>query len=423
MNRHFSQAIALSVTTLLLFSGAACSLPFQEKKVSAQDLSAQYVRQATDNGAVTETFKNAMSQFSVSLLQNTLTVDTNNDLVSPLSAAQCLALIANGANGNTLTQLEGLFGGMPIAEFNQASYAYTSSLYTANDCQVNLANSLWIQENTAEILPDFLQTNADWYGAQAYRVPFDQTTLSDINHWCYNKTKGKIDKILDSIDRNTVMYLINALDFDAKWQVKYENSDVSNYTFYNATKNTSTVKMLFSDESCYLEDGEDAIGFAKAYKGGKYSFVGILPNESDGYSADIYEYVNGLTGKRWQEMWNNRKSRSVKAGIPEFTYRTNMMLNDALQALGVTDMFDAAVADFSNMSETDALYCSFIKQKTFIQVDRNGTKAAAITLGGMKGTSIAPNEPIRIVLERPFVYAIVDNANGLPLFLGVVSHL
>ena len=397
------------------FSFSACG--FQEKKVSAEELSAKYARQATDGGEVNDAFKSAMANFSVSLLQKTITKDGNNDLTSPLSAAQCLALIANGANGETLAQLENLFG-LPIDEFNRASYAYVSSLYSGDDCEVNLANSIWIKENSVNVLPEFLQTNADWYGAQAYLAPFDSTTLTDINNWCYNKTKGKIDKILDNVPSDAVMYLINALDFDAKWNVKYEKSDVQDRAFYNDGGSSSTVKMMYSDEHIYLEDGEKAVGFTRPYKGDRYSFVGILPNEG----VDIYDYVENFSGERWNAMWEGRSRRTVKAGLPEFTYKTDMLLNEALQALGVTDMFDRGLADFSNMSDV-GLYCDFVKQKTFIDVSRNGTKAAAITMGGMKDTAIAPEQEVRIILDRPFLYAIVDNANGLPLFIGVVGNL
>ena len=161
------------------------------------------------------------------------------------------------------------------------------------------------------------------------------------------------------------------------------------------------------------------MGFTRPYKGNEYSFMALLPNEG----VDIYDYAAGLTGESWLTLWENSYKRTVKASIPEFTYETELSLNKTLQALGAADMFNPLLADFSNMDETQPIYCDAVKQKTFIQLDRNGTKAAAITIEAPKGTSIAPQEEIYITLDRPFIYAIVDNETHLPLFLGMVTNL
>ena len=416
------KSISLVLSAVFTLSGTSCF--FREKKIVSAELSKDYQRTATDTGAVTDEFKKGMADFSLSLFQKTVTQDKQNDLLSPLSAALCLALINNGAGGNTRAQLEKLFG-METDALNRALYAYTSSLYSSEDCKVSLANSVWIKENTLNVKPDFLQANADWYGAQTYLTPFNRTTLDDINNWCYNHTTGKIEKILDDIPALAVMYLINTVDFDAKWETKYEREDVEQGVFHNQDGTDSDVKMLYSEENRYLMD-EDTLGFTKNYKGSKYSFVGLLPNEG----LDIYEYIESLDGEKWGALWasadprnESYQYREVHARMPEFKYETEMFLNETLQALGVTDMFSPDLADFSGIDETYPLYCDMVKQKTFIQHDRNGTKAAAITIGGMKCMSAAPAEPLYITLDRPFVYAIVDNENKLPLFLGAVTNL
>ena len=421
MRKNTTKMLSLSLSALLLLGSSSC---FMEKKIASAELSKDYARAATNAGEITENFKTNLADFSMSLFKKSVTKNEKNDLVSPLSAALCLALINNGAAGNTRAQLEALFG-METNELNRSLYAYTSSLETSKDCEVHLANSVWFKENALNVKPNFLQSNADWYGAQAYASPFDNSTLQDINNWCHNQTKGKIDKILDNIDANAVMYLINALDFDAKWQTKYERKDVSDQTFYNYNGTESNVKMLHSEESRYLMT-DDCVGFTKAYKGGNYSFVGILPNED----VDVYDYIESLNGEKWNTLWESADSsredyvyREVHARMPEFTYETEFILNEVLQSLGVTDMFSADYADFSNIDDTQPLYCALVKQKTFIQHDRNGTKAAAITIGGMKCMSAAPAEPLYITLDRPFVYAIIDNTHKLPLFLGAVTNL
>ena len=411
MQKRITQFVALTASLLMLGSATACT---PEKKVAAAELSAAYTRQASESGEITGAFKSAMANFSVELFKQTITEDSENEVFSPLSAAMCLALIANGADGETLAQLQALFG-MDIDTLNRSLYAYADSLYTSKDCSVSLANSVWVREGFP-VKADFLQTNADWYGAQAYQAPFDTTTVDDINNWCDNKTNGKIKKVIETINYETVMYLINALDFDAKWNVEYEKTDISDDVFYNYDETQSEVKMLYSSESTYLSD-DDAIGFLRPYKDKKYSFVGLLPNEG----VDVYEYINALDGEAWQALWDSRSYASVQARMPEFKYEADHDLTPILQTLGVTDMF-TKTADFSKMSDVTPLYCGFIKQKVFIQVDREGTKAAAITIGGMDGEGAVSND-IYIVLDRPYVYAIVDNATGLPLFLGAVTNL
>ena len=411
--------LALSVFTLV----SACSC-VQSKQVAAEELSKNYKRVATETVADLTDFEARFTDFSLNLFQKTVTENGQNQLFSPLSAALCLALINNGANGNTRAQLETLFG-MDTDTINRSLYAYTSSLYNGEDCKLNLANSIWLKNDALNVNPEFLQANADWYNAQAYAAPFDQTTVNDINNWCYNHTSGKIDKILNEIPSLAVMYLINAVDFDAKWLDKYERGDIEKGIFQSYSGETRDVTMLYSEESRYFID-ENSVGFTKAYKGGQYHFMALLPDEG----VDIYEYIDSLNAEKWAGLWESADTsredyvyREVHARIPEFKYETELSLKETLQTLGVTDMFSKTEADFSNIDNTQPLYCDVIKQKTLIELDRNGTRAAAITWGGFGAMSAGPSEPLYITLDRPFVYAIIDDAHNLPIFLGAVTDI
>jgi len=413
----------IALSALTLFSASGC-FAFQEKKIASADLGAAYTRTATATMSVTDDFKNNFTDFSLSLFRETLTKDEKNDLLSPLSAALCLALVNNGANGNTRAQIENLFH-MDTDTLNKSLYAYTSGLYSADDCKVNLANSIWLRQNALNVKPSFLQSNADWYGAQAYATPFDASTVKDINNWCYNHTTGKIEKIIDSIPRDTVFYLINALDFDAKWEVKYERKDLLQGTFHNYNGTDKDVTLLSSEESRYFID-DNSVGFTKNYMGAEYSFMALLPDEG----VDVYDYVASLDSEKWAGLWESAdvtredyQWRKVYAKIPEFKYEADLSLRKTLETLGLTDMFTPGKADFSNLDDTQALYCDAVEQKTMIELDRNGTKAAAITWAAGKCMSAAPDEPLYITLDRPFVYAIIDNDHQLPLFMGVVTNL
>ncbi len=416
--------ICLLLIVSWLFCAASCTLPFDSPftlRVSADELSDGYERKATDVGELDDDFRLAMANFSLSLFGKTLTKDEENDLCSPLSAILCLAMIANGADGDTKTQMESAFG-MDLDTLNRALYAYTSSLYSADDCKVNIADSIWFRDGNGDLTvnPDFLQTNADWYDAEVYAAPFDSSTVKDINNWCKKETDGMIDKIIDDIGESTVMYLINALCFDAKWAKEYEKSDIHDYTFHNYDGTQTTVDMLYSEEHIYFS-AEGVSGFAKNYKGGKYRFVGLLPDEN----VDVYDYMASLDGQAFLDLLDGGERATVYVKMPEFTYETSMNLNAALKAMGINDMFSASDADFSKLGSVKDgnIFCSEVDQKTFIEVSRNGTKAAAVTWGKMEATCAGPDEILYVTLDRPFVYAIVDTETNLPLFIGAVTTL
>ena len=415
MKKKLMKLAALLLSAVMLLCAVSCAAP-----IKANELSGGYTRNGEKEAATSEDFAAVMADFSFELLHRTLTEDGDNDLISPLSALLCLALVANGADGETLRQIEQAIG-MDIETLNESLYAYTASLSDIDDCKMQTANSIWFRDDESlKVEEPFLQTNADWYGAQAYQAPFDDSTVKDVNNWVKKNTDGMIDSIMKEIDPLTVMYLINALVFDAKWQDEYEKNDIRDRTFYNADGSKTTVDMMYSEESTYFE-GDGFTGFAKNYKGGAYSFVGLLPDEA----SNVYELAASLNGEAWTDMWASRKSVSVDVGIPEFTYDADIDLKEVLATMGMMDMFDANAADFSRLGTSDQgnIYCSSVQQKTFIDISRHGTKAAAVTWVTMKCGSAAPEEVRYVILDRPFIYAIVDNATGLPLFLGAVSHL
>lgn len=411
--KFFTSLGSFLLAATILLNCTSCTL-----RVSAAELSAGYSRKATEQGTVDDTFITALSDFSLSLLRESLKKDGSNDLISPLSATLCLAMLANGAGGNTKVQMENVLG-IDTNSLNKALYSYISGLYTADYCKVNLANSIWFRDTDKDrISKDFLQTNANWYDAQIYSAPFDNTTVKDINKWVKHYSDGMIDSILSQIPPSTVMYLINALTFDAKWKTKYEKKDIREKLFTNYNKSQATTQMMYSEESIYLSD-KGVQGFAKNYSGGQYSFVALLPEEG----KDIYEYAASLTGDAWRSLWKSKTTDSVQVSIPEFSYDRQRSLIGVLSKLGMTDMFDETLADFSGLAPHDSLYCSEVNQKVFIQVDRNGTKAAAITWAGMNKSSAMIEDQKTVYLDRPFLYAIADNNTGLPLFLGIITTL
>ena len=421
MKQRFTVILTAALALLMLLSVpvqmTSCAL-----RVNAEEISAGYTRKATENVPVSDAFVAAMADFSLTLANTTLSLEKEgkaNHLISPLSAMICLSMLANGAEGETLAQMEAVLG-MPIEELNKNLYAYTCDLYVGEDCKVSLADSIWYRDGDSfTVREEFLQTCADWYEARQYAAPFDESTRKDINAWAKKYTDGMIDTILeDPIPVDTVMYLINALVFDAKWEEEYEKKDIDADIFTDCKGVEHAVEMLCSEESRYLTV-EGGFGVARPYKGNGYYFVGLLPEEG----VDIYDFAASVTGEAWVAMWEEQTRTTVYTRIPEFTYASDMELTPVLQEMGMTDLFDEGLADLTGIGEgaSGNLYCSGVYQKTFIEVNRHGTKAAAITWGENKCEAADPMEPKYVYLDRPFVYAIVDGKTGLPLFVGVVT--
>ena len=263
-----------------------------------------------------------------------------------------------------------------------------------------------------------MQKNADYYGAAAYKSPFDEKTLRDINNWVKKNTDGMIEKIIDNIDSDAVMYLINTVLFDAEWENIYKKDEIRDGTFTALDGTKRAVSMMYSAEQRYLDDGK-ATGFIKPYKNG-YSFVALLPNGD----ISLGDYVASMTGKSFIDTIKNAKDVPVETIIPKFSYDYDIEMSDALKALGMTKPFDSTKADFSSLGSSDSgnIFISRVLHKSYITVDGKGTKAGAATAVEINETAAAV-DIYSVTLDRPFIYAVTDNATGLPVFIGTVTDI
>ena len=363
-------------------------------------------------------FIGSMADFSIDLFKKSL-ADDKNALISPLSVMLALAMTANGADNETLTQMENLLGGeIPLSELNEYLYSYANGLPSGDKSKLSIANSIWFRDNADRLSVNegFLQKNADYFSAALYKAAFDSQTLSDINNWVKANTDGMIDKILDEIEENHLMYLINAVVFDAEWLSVYYKEDVRAGDFTDISGRAQSAQFMYSTEGSFLEDGM-ATGFIKPYANGSYSFAALLPNEG----VAIGEYIKTLTGEGFLNTINNAQPATVYTSMPKFSYEYSIKMNDALSELGIPDAFDEEKADFRKMAASidGNIYIGMVQHKTFIAVDELGTKAGAVTMVGMVGSG-APIDIKQVYLDRPFVYAIIDNATNLPIFIGTL---
>ncbi|MEA4955983.1 MAG: serpin family protein [Pseudoflavonifractor sp.] len=407
--------LCLALTASLLFSLSGCGTSAQAADLMA-GLKANTIN---TNVELTGDDSKEIANFAVNLFQSSASA-TENTLVSPLSVLCALAMTANGAEGNTLVQMKNMFG-LSMPELNNYLHTYLESLPSSDKYKVNIADSIWFKdEESLTVKNNFLQTNADYYGASIYKAAFDDASLKDINTWVSNNTDGMVPNILNDIPEDAVMYLINALAFDAEWETIYQETQVQDGTFTTESGEAKDVQMMYSEESRYLDDGS-ATGFIKYYADQKYAFVALLPNKG----ISIADYVASLTGEGLMDTLNNAQKTGVETAIPKFESKYTLEMSDILKSLGMTDAFDSARADFTGIgqSEDGNIYISRVLHKTYIAVDEKGTKAGAATAVEMKTTGAMVSEPKAVYLNRPFVYMLIDCETNLPIFIGTAMDI
>lgn len=369
-----------------------------------------------------EQIREGYIDYSVELLKESVT-DEVNSMISPLSVMMAMDMAAAGAEGSTQEQITQMF--CPGASQAQIE-SYLNDLmerYHANeDVELHIANSIWINNLFAEeINTEYLDRANQVFDATARVLPFDAAAVNEINGWVDENTNGMIDRLLDSLEPDTVLCLLNATAVEAPWAKPYEDAQVWEDDFTDAAGQTQTVEMMHGTEADYFET-EDAVGFLKYYEGGEYGFLTILPKEG----MTVEEYLAGMTGESYREFYNTgTQAYKVHTMMPKFTYEYELTMNDVLYALGVKDAFDDSLADFSGIaSPAGDLYIDLVVHKTFIEVGQYETRAAAVTGVAMMTNAMPIEEEYReVYLNRPFIYAIIDTETGAPIFIGTLQSV
>ena len=414
--------LALALVCVLTLSYTLTNLTACSTKVQAADLTKGVTPQKVSGKDEDEAFALAQTGFALDLFKETASGSgCDNLLISPLSVALALSMTANGADSETLTEMENVLG-MSVQELNEYFVSYVNNIPEEENCKLHIADSLWVKEDF-DARQEFLQTNANYYQAPVYISPFNDQTVRDINNWIKINTDGMIENMLKDISAEAVMYIVNALAFDARWSSVYEKDQVRDGTFTAADGAEKTVKFLHDTSHYpYFED-KNAVGFMKGYEGGRYAFAAILPNED----ITLEEYIGGLTAEGLYNMISEPSHYKTVTALPKFSYDYDINLNAPLKQLGMTSAFDIDAADFTRLgtprSDGENIYIGRVLHKTFIAVDELGTKAGAATIVEMNGESAAPaEEEIKyVILDRPFLFMIIDREANIPIFMGTVT--
>lgn len=357
----------------------------------------------------------ALMDFNLKLLKQNF--EQTNLLLSPASVMDVLGMTANGADGETLKVVEQILGA-PLENINE----YCSWFRSDQNKDISMADSIWIRKDEKiHVQEAFLENVKKLYDTEIFEEAFSNRTVRKINKWVSKKTDKMIPEILDNLKEDEMICLINAIAFDGEWENPYESYQVKPEKFYSENGGYKEIPFMTSTVSHYFEDA-DTTGFIKMYKGGKYGFVAFLPKEG----MTMQQYLDTLTLEKYSDMMKNITTEfAVYTKIPKFSMTYKKDLKDSLVKMGMELPFNSQ-ADFSKMAETENknLYISRILHSTKIMVNETGTKAGASTAATMKTESAIEEsrELKEVVLNRPFIYVIMDMETKTPIFLGIMME-
>jgi serpin B len=363
----------------------------------------------------------AGNDFSFRFLRESYEADpTSNLFLAPLSASMALGMTLNGASGNTYQEMRETlgFGTLSLEGINQG-YRDLMDLLMDLDPRVEMGvgNSIWYREGFS-VRDDFLDRMERYFDALVRALDFsDPEAPGVINGWVRDRTRGRIKEIVDPpISPSTVMFLINATYFKAKWTHRFDKGKTSQAEFFRQDGTSSPVPLMEITDTVPYTETEVYQAVDLPYGGGAFSLTVLLPKGGE----TVQSLVEALSRSSWAEMVGNLEEREGTAQLPRFRMEWGKLLNETLQGMGMVDAFLPGVADFSGLSD-DALamglFVSKVKQKSFVDVNEEGTEAAGATMVQIDRSAL----PDRFIFraDHPFIFVIRERFSGTVLFVGV----
>jgi serine protease inhibitor len=403
---------SVALIAILFLATSACNKNDQDNKIPSE---------------ITMTEKSAYiiavdNQFGFEIFQkvNASPGEPKNAMISPMSISLALAMVYNGTNGGTKKQMEDMLhkSGLTPDDINQ-SYKDLVSALVSHDPKVELAISNAIfYRNSFSVKTDFISTNQDYYNAEVSGLDFSKTTetLNKINGWVNTNTKGKIEKILEKVNPEDIMYLLNAIYFNGEWQYRFDPKETIDMPFTKEDNQVVQVPTMTIENPYKLYSNENFQMLEMPYGSGKYSMLIFLP-ASGKNTNDVISLLNSDNMTNWLSKMSEQKK---KVFLPKFEFKFEDSLVDELKTLGMTDAFNDAKANLSGISDAAKLVISEVMHKTYIKVDERGTEAAAVTGITVGLTSIGPDTSFRA--DHPFVFAIREKDTNAILFIGKVMN-
>jgi len=363
----------------------------------------------------------ANNEFSFSLFRQLGAAESDSNVfVSPLSASMALGMAMTGASGTTFDEMRATlgFGTTSESEIDQG-YKSLITLLRGLDPGVDfrIANSIWTREGFP-VTPAFLDAGRTWFDAQAASLDFaSPNAVKSINDWVSTATAGKIPTILDQIKSDEVMFLINAIYFKGSWRAKFDPALTIDAPFHGIAGD-QPMKLMHREGTIRYMQTPAFSAVDLPYGNSAYSMSVLLPNV--GQSVDAV--LASLRTDTWSAWTTQFQDAELDLHLPRLALTWERMLIPDLQALGMRAAFQAGGADFSRISPLgDRLFISTVKQKTYVNVNEEGTEAAAVTNVGISLTSAPLRTQFRV--DRPYVFVIRERLSGTILFLGAIRRM
>lgn len=368
-----------------------------------------------------ETITKSNQDFTFNLYKEVVQSETGNICLSPFSVSFCLGMIMNGTKGDTYDEIRQLMGFQDFTreDINRYMQTIRKELSTA-DTSVTIinANSIWIN-NRFNVRKAFTRLNKKYYQAETYNEPFGSNTISKINQWSADHTNGKITKPVQEIDDNFLSILINSIYFKGRWSSEFSKSATIDEPFLTADSCLINIPTMIRKQYINSYRDEKVTVAELPYGNETFSMVLFLPTQKDG---DINEIIAHLDKEQWEKWLNNLSLHKFELHLPRFKMEQKINLEKQLKALGIKKAFIASL-DFDKMCQTEKFYIHSLSQNSFIEVNEEGTEAAATTVASIIAEEeIASNFPAIIRFDRPFGYMIQEKNSGIILFAGKVDN-
>lgn len=362
------------------------------------------------------------NQFGFELFQRVYSFEeeAENIMVSPLSVALALAMTYNGAEGETKSAMEVTLrlSGLTTDEINRSYQTLVESLKSLDSkVLLEIANAIFYRSGF-EVENQFVTSNTTYYDAEISALDFSQSSaLETINDWVNQKTHTKIPTIIDRISPNHVMFLLNAIYFKGTWTREFNKENTTRKVFKQGNNQQTEVDMMHSQDTVAYLKGDQFSAIRLPYGKENYNMYVVLPDEIDG----LNNLIDNLNPGNWaQWMKGMTEKRPVEIFLPKLKFPYEIKLNDVLTDMGMGIAFTGS-ADFSGINKNGGLCIDYVKHKSFIEVNEEGTEAAAVTIVAIERTS-ATDDKVYFNANHPFLFVITEKTTGAILFIGTVKN-
>jgi serine protease inhibitor len=346
-----------------------------------------------------------------------------NIFISPFSVSTVLQMVGDGAVGETKVEMQRVLKTTDLSAetLNAACKDLNQSLNSQTNVILNLVNAIW-HENWIHLTPAFVSDNQDFFQVEIAGVDsFTNTKSADIiNDWADKKTHGKIKQVVRfPFPASTRVVLANAIYFKGKWAEPFDKSQTKPRDFHLYNGGEKQVPMMRQSRTFSYQEGDDFQAVRLPYAGDRLQMFLFLPATN----SNPQKLLANLNSESWYNKilprFSDRKGTLV---FPKFKLDYNILLNDSLEALGMKRAFQEGVADFSRMVDNDSLFITIVKQKSFVDVNEEGTEAAAVTTVMLSDSAmpLRPPKPFEMIVDRPFVFVIEDSKTQSILFMGTI---